>query len=366
MHSTSALSEAQPEGVRVWHYDGRTGVRHSPVLVVEGEYFRLEGEDLRSERHAFADLAPLGHGDRWTFSLKGRSGWRIGFDQPPPPMVAALLPGGVRYGGLIDRFGLWRSAAVFTVAATIGVIGFLQVPSLVAKVVPMSVERQLGEVMIGDFGNRFCASSEGDAALARLAERLAPDLPDANVRVANLPVVNAVTLPGGQIILFSGLIERAHSPDEVAGVIGHELGHVEHRDVIESLLRQLGLSVLLGGLDGHVSGYTNALLSTAYSRDAEGRADAFAIDAMVRNHISPEPTAQFFSRLSKAEPTDRSTARIISYMSSHPMAADRARRFDDATHNHGPYRPALDADDWNAIRTICKGKPVDTRFHFNF
>ncbi|WP_341873239.1 M48 family metalloprotease [Sphingobium fuliginis] len=54
-------------------------------------------------------------------------------------------------------------------------------------------------------------------------------------------------MAGGRIILFDGLVQQAKSADEVAGVLGHELGHVRHRDTMTGLIRQLGLSVVLGG-----------------------------------------------------------------------------------------------------------------------
>ncbi|MDX7324874.1 M48 family metalloprotease, partial [Providencia rettgeri] len=80
-------------------------------------------------------------------------------------------------------------------------------------------------------------------ALKTLATRIDPDDPRLEVDVVKLPMVNAVTLPGGRIVVFDGLIRAAKSPDEVAGVVAHEIGHVRHRDVMEGLLRQFGLSV---------------------------------------------------------------------------------------------------------------------------
>lgn len=368
MHSISAPSEGNmpdTSGFPVWHYDGRTAQRRQPMLVVEGALFYLAGDGAAQDKYELSRLIAVGSTiGGGTFGLRGVDGWRIGFDNGPPPALAARLPGSRRYGGLIDRFGLWPAAGASAVVALVAVAAFLQVPSLVAEVVPVSVERRLGDVMVGDFGNRLCSTPAGDAALEKLQAKLAPGNPDAEIQVANLPVVNAITLPGGRIILFNGLVQRAVSADEVAGVVGHELGHVDHRDVIESLLRQLGLSVLLGGLDGRVSGYTNALLSSAYSRDAERRADGFAIDALTAAHISPEPTAGFFKRLSGAEPKDRNTAQVLNYLSSHPMSTDRAKRFGDAARSHGPYVAALTAQDWDDLRSICKGKPVDPLLKF--
>ncbi|PZP11555.1 MAG: hypothetical protein DI607_10545, partial [Sphingomonas hengshuiensis] len=265
------------------------------MLRVEGNQFVLSEEEGDSATYAFADLVagpPVG--DDAVFGLAGRPGWRIGFHGGPPADLAALLPRAARYGGPIDRFGLWRSVLVLAAIAGIALYLFAQAPSLVARLVPRTFERQLGDLMVGDFGGRLCNKPASAAALDKLVRRLGSDPAQVRVGIANIPVVNAVTLPGGRVLIFEGLLKNAASADEVAGVLGHELGHVAHRDVLESLLRQLGLSVLLGGLEGNIGGYTNALLSTAYSRGAETRADDYAIDALNAAAVNPAATAGFF------------------------------------------------------------------------
>ncbi|MDO7844495.1 M48 family metallopeptidase [Sphingomonas immobilis] len=359
MLSTSARSDrSDPPGtIRVWHYDGVNGLRRAPVLVVDGDRFTLAENGASDGPYAFADLlARDAVAGETVFGLKGRTGWRIGFPEGVPDVLKPLLPKPTRYGGFIDRIGLWPAAAGSAVIAAIVVVIVLNSPSVLARAVPPSVERQLGDLMTGDFGDRSCAGPNGPQALSALVERVDPGDGDIDVRVVNLPVVNAVTLPGGHIVLFDGLIRKAVSPDEVAGVLAHEIGHVKHRDVMESLLRQLGLSVLLGGLDGHVGGYTNALLASAYSRDAEARADDYAMTAMQKAAVTPLPTAQFFTRLSKGEDA-KGVGRLTAYFASHPMSHDRAAKFLASAKTHKGDRPALDADQWASLKGICKTDP---------
>lgn len=252
---------------------------------------------------------------------------------------------------MIDRFGLWPSLAVFAVLAAVTVILFLRTPAMVARAVPPSVERKLGDLMVGDLGGRTCDGGDGPAALAALVQRIDADDAAIDVRVVNLPIVNAVTLPGGRIVIFDGLLRAAKSPDELAGVLGHEIGHVKNRDVMESLLRQIGLSVLLGGLDGNVGGYTNALLASSYSRSAESRADDFAIEMLRDATVSPLPTADFFRRLGGKEGKDGGITHALGYLASHPVSSGRAKAF--AASARGAYRPALTPDQWRALRGIC-------------
>ncbi|MBA4048180.1 MAG: hypothetical protein C0476_06520 [Sphingomonas sp.] len=369
MPLTSAPSD--PAVWPVWHYDGVSAIRRTPTLRVEGDRFVLSDDESEADgdsaTYAFPDLvahAPVG-GDA-VFGLAGRPGWRIGFQGGPPADLATLLPRAARYGGPIDRFGLWRSVLVLAVIAGLALYAFAQTPALVARLVPRALERQLGDVMVGDFGGRLCDNPASAAALNTLVRRLGSDPAEVRIGIANIPVVNAVTLPGGRILVFEGLLKNAASADEVAGVVGHELGHFAHRDVLESLLRQLGLSVLLGGLEGNIGGYTNALLSTAYSRRAETSADDYAINALSTAKIDPVATAGFFRRLGGNVRKPSQSAVVLNYLATHPIASDRAGKFDAAKRPEAAYTPALTEAQWHAVRTACKGvarKPF-TQFGF--
>lgn len=355
MPSISAPFEAP----QVWHYDGASALKRYPRFVIDdGTHFRLVDDDgNESQRHPLTDLVARERvGDDAVFGLKRQSGWRIGFPGGVPLDLRHALPGEARYGRLIDRFGLWPSVITFAVIAAVALFLFAQTPALVAQMVPPALERRIGDLMLGDFGGRVCGRPASVAALSRLTARLDAAQDEVSVQVVNLPLVNAVTLPGGRVLVFDGLLKQAGSADELAGVIGHELGHVYHRDVLESLLRQLGLSVLLGGLEGNIGGYTNALLSTAYSRSAEARADTYAIDTLNAAKISPAATADFFKRLGGKEDKPSGTSIVLNYLSTHPLAAGRATNFIKGRKAGIAYTPALSDADWQAVRESCVGQ----------
>lgn len=349
----SAPSDAESDAaVRVWHFDGVSGHRREPLMTLSGHGFVLVEDGVASEPYAFEDLIAQGVLDGGPrFGLKKRPGWRITLAEAPPEAIAARLPGVKRYGGLIDKIGLWPAVGAFAGVSALAILVLTTAPSMVARAIPRSVEARLGSLMVGDFGDRACTSREGNAALKAMAARMKMR-DDVDLRVVNVPMVNAVTLPGGHVVLFSGLLRQARSPDEVAGVLAHELGHVENRDVLESLVRQLGLSVVLGGLDGNVGGYTNALLSASYSRGAEARADGFAIDALKQAQVSSAPTAAFFDRLSKSELKVKGADAVLGYMASHPMSSERAKRFSADAGKTGA-TPVLDPVQWEQLRDIC-------------
>lgn len=353
----SAQSDPQAAAAP-WHYDGRNACRWHPQIDVDADGFSLIHDDWRSGPYAWGDLVALeGTGARAVYGLKGEAGWRLGFDGTPPAAFAAHLPTAGRYGGWVDRLGLPKAVAAFA-ALTIAVVYIgLETPGWVAPLVPRSWENKLGDAMVGDFGGRFCRTPEGVAALDKLIAKMDPEADARAVEIANIPMVNAIALPGGRIILFDGLLRKAASPGEVAGVLGHELGHVRHRDTLAGLLRQLGLSVVLGGFSGDVGGYVNGLLSLSYGRNAEARADAASIEAMKAANISPADTSEFFARMGKGEPDGRA-GQAMTWLSSHPLSARRRAVFAASVVKGRRYAPALSDADWQALRSMCKDDPT--------
>ncbi|MBT2186283.1 M48 family metallopeptidase [Sphingobium nicotianae] len=350
----------------IWHYDGTSASRRHPRIDWTADGFSLTLESGVTGSHRWSDLVPLsGTGGRSVYGLRDVPGWRLGFAGAPPLDFAAHLPLVARYGRMIDRIGLWRAVALFGAVAAAVVFVILRAPEWVAPYIPQSWEDSLGDAMVGDFGGRLCETPASRAAIDKLQRQLGQDVPIRQIGIANIPIVNAVALPGGHILIFDKLIEQARSPDELAGVLAHEIGHVRHRDTLTGLVRQLGLSVVLGGFNGQVGGTVNGLLAMSYSRSAESAADRYSIEALKRANISPLPTAAFFdqlSRLSGGEKIEES----MSWMASHPVSSARKAAFEHSAIKDHRYTPSLSPAEWQAIVTACTDdkhvKPADQFF----
>lgn len=344
--------------MQVWHYDGRNALKRWPELRPQGDGFRLVEEGCESDPVSWDDLSFVsGDGGSSVYGHKHLPGWRLGFEGDVPPNITARLPAHSRYGNWIDRIGLIRASVAFAGVAAVALFIGLKTPGWVAPFVPMSWERKLGDAMVGDFGGRFCRTDAGQDALWKLVAKLEGPEDAPSVEVANIGMVNAVALPGGRIIIFQGLIEKAKSPEEVAGVLGHEMGHVRHRDTMQALIRQLGLSVILGGFSGDAGGYVNGALALSYGREAEAKADQASIEALRRANISPLDTAGFFNRMAKGEKAMGRMADALSYMSSHPLSDSRRKAFAASHAKNRSYQPALSPAEWRALRTMCRDDP---------
>ena len=102
-----------------------------------------------------------------------------------------------------------------------------------------------------------------------------------------------MALPGGHIYVDDGLIAKAQTPDELAGVLAHEIGHVAHRDGTRTVLQTAGLSFLFGMMLGDFVGggavviAARTVLKSSYSRRVEAAADAYSVDLMQKARRRP-------------------------------------------------------------------------------
>jgi predicted Zn-dependent protease len=234
----------------------------------------------------------------------------------------------------------------------------------------LRLDEKLGDALVGDFGGRFCSTPAGDAALKKLVASLDANPDDLQVEVAKIDMINAVALPGGNVILFDGLVKQARSPDEVAGVLAHEIGHVREKHVMQALLRQMGLAVVLGGIDGNSGALVNNMLSMSYSRESEAEADAHSMKALGGANISPIGTASFFDRLSEMDGSagsSKSDNGIAGYMSSHPLSRSRKEAFEKSIVKGKNYKPALTPTEWTELKTMCtQDRKAKSGFGFDF
>lgn len=337
-------------------FDGTNAIRHPVQLRWNADGLEIAGAGRADETIPEGKLTQIElRGDRLVYGHSDRNGWRLMVPLDAPAALFERMPHGSRYGGWIDRVGLVRASLVLGAISAAAVAIFMTAPGWLGPLVPESWERRIGTAMVGDLDAYTCSTPASDAALAALVRQVDDGQTPVTVQIAKIDMVNAVALPGGRILIFDKLLQEAKSPDEVAGVLSHEVGHVRKRHVMQALLRQFGLSILLGGANSDLGGAVGGLATMGYSRKAEREADAYARTRLVAANISPAATAAFFGRLRKIEPT--SGNKQLSYLNSHPDSGEREQAFKAAVKPGMPYRPALTGAHFAALRSACRRDP---------
>ena len=230
-----------------------------------------------------------------------------------------------------------------------------------APLVPESFERRMGDAadvqMKTIFGGHACNDAAGQAAFSKLVETLRKSMDlDVLVQPAVLatPIPNAFALPGGRVYLLNGLLAKAENPDEIAGVLAHELGHLKHRDNVRELIYNGGTSFLIGLLFGDVTGSSafifasRSLVTASYSREAEQNADTAGIEAMQKLGRSPKPMGELMFRV-----TGNEGNKGLTILANHPLTEDRLKRMSSLDRPaSGP--PLLTATEWSVLKSICR------------
>lgn len=199
--------------------------------------------------------------------------------------------------------------------------------------IPVQWEQKLGETVYQDFLSKETVLKDGPAvsAVQEMTQRMTAKIPNNpytfQVSVVQSPVVNAFALPGGYVVVFTGLMKKAESGEEVAGVLSHELNHVLQRHGMERLVKMMGLaavvSILVGdqqGLIGLARQLGLELATLKFGREQETEADVTGIRLLSDARIAPDGMIRFFERLSEKD------KERVELFSSHPMSAARAGR----------------------------------------
>jgi beta-barrel assembly-enhancing protease len=197
--------------------------------------------------------------------------------------------------------------------------------------IPVEWEQKLGESAYRDFlmQQTVLKESPAVAAVNEITQRLTEQIPHNpykfEISVVKSEIVNAFALPGGYIVVFTGLMQKAESGEEVAGVLSHELNHVLRRHGLNRIVKQIGLmaivTIILGdqqGLIGLMKQVGVELLTLKFGRAQETEADVTGLRLLHRAKIDPSGMITFFQRLSEKEDGR------VEWLSSHPMSAGRA------------------------------------------
>jgi Zn-dependent protease with chaperone function len=211
---------------------------------------------------------------------------------------------------------------------------------LIAPRISTNLENKMGGLFVGSIEAKDSDSIRGTyirSLVEALQDRCA-QLPYLfKVHIRQSPTVNAVALPGGHIILFTGLLDRVASENELAFVLAHEMGHFAHRDHLRGIGRAfvfITISTLLLGTDSTVSKMlANALNLTemSFSRKQETRADEFALETLHCDYGHVAGATDFFEKISK----EKDPGKFGHYFASHPESRKRISHLENIIRSRG-------------------------------
>jgi len=197
--------------------------------------------------------------------------------------------------------------------------------------VPKEIETKVGEKM---YENMTSFVSVDEAKSAKLLEffqacGFESDYP-IRIDYATNDMVNAFAIPGGQIVVFEGILNEMESWEELAALLGHELAHVNQRHSFQQIARSVSSYLLLSVLTGDVAGASSVFLEQASqinemanSRIHEKEADVVGLDYLRNNSIRPTAMKDLFKRLMDASEAPGALANTMEILSTHPLSSKR-------------------------------------------
>ncbi|WP_425194965.1 M48 family metallopeptidase [Paraburkholderia phenazinium] len=331
------------------YYDGRSAaaqvatLRWSPThLAIAGPY----GELARWPRERLRVGEPDPDGVV-SVSCKGEPGRLL---TAATALAPEWLPRRRSWRGLA-----WAAVGVFALLAAFVVV--VRLPAVAAAFVPASAENRLGEafepLVVGN--RRICRNETGQRALEQLEARLAHAAgvsQPVHLLVIDNASVNALTLPGGRLVVMRGLIDRVENGDQLAGVLAHETGHIASRDPLQGMFRRAGIglaSAMLGfnGWDVDMSSLAGQLVGLSYSRKMESAADAHGVAYLHASGLRSDGLASFFALMAKREGNGGGA---VDFLSDHPPTIEREQQNQGSPNGEH----ALTAEQWQAVRQMCE------------
>jgi beta-barrel assembly-enhancing protease len=245
--------------------------------------------------------------------------------------------------GRRSRMAVFFAFVLLMIGAVIGLVQMRgPIASAVARQVPPRVEERIGAAAMTQITaqRRLITDEAVLEPMHQIVARIETSIPEKRytfrLYVVDDPAINAFALPGGHIALHSGLITRADSVNEIAGVLAHEMAHVTEQHSLEQILSTIGMWAILQSLLGDASALVAVVaeggarvLTMSFSRAAEREADDVGFVYLERAGIDPRGMVNFFGKLLEQEKElAGGLPRAANFLSTHPTTLERIERLE--------------------------------------
>lgn len=267
--------------------------------------------------------------------------------------------------GLRLRLTLYAAAGIITVGVFFYIWGIPLLAKTITPHIPLSWEKGMGESILSIMApeERRCNDKELQQAIDEIVARLSAADPGPysfKVFVVKSPVFNAVALPGGNIVVFGGLLEKTQSPESLAAVLAHEMQHIKKRHVTKRIIEDSSTGLIISAVSGDVTGsmlygvkIAHNLAMLSYSRQDEEEADKGGMKMLLAANLDPEAMVHFFEIMKE----EKQKFKIPQYLSTHPDLDERISQLktiiaESKTNQHAYTKLSFD-NNWNQIKKVC-------------
>jgi len=367
-------SPASPTSWQGHYFDGRTTARRPVTIILAPSGIELHNADGTRAFWPYGDITQ-------TQGAYADEPVRLERGSPLPEAVVVEDPAFLyalqhftrknerQFAGPRHRTSLVTLivlAGAASIALIVGMI-FWGIPTMaewVTPLIPISWETALGESVVQQLApaDRRCADDRLRNSVDGIVARLAAGRPDSpyrfHVTVVDGPVFNAFAAPGGQIVVFREMLRSAERPEDLAGVLAHEMQHVYRRHAMKALVRDLSIAAIVGAVFGDITGIGalavaagRTLTTLHYSRETETEADREGLRLLQAARIDPAGMVRFFETLKK----HTGGGELPAYLSTHPDTDKRLAEMKVwAAATPVQSEPLLADVKWDEVRKLCR------------
>jgi beta-barrel assembly-enhancing protease len=324
------------------YYNGRTSKGMPAFITLEPTYIKVAwqaGEETGTEIWHLSEIHKTEFNDATTvleygdFPRQSIAVFEQGFKEALEQQYrdAKFLSSKYNYFQKTGMKGLLiGGVSLLALALVLFVWGIPALAEKAAAHFPEAYEQAMGEqlhnhMMLG----QTIDSAKTEALQKYLAAlEVKSDFP-ITVTVVKNDMVNAFAVPGGFIVVHDAILDKMERHEELAGLLGHEIGHVQMRHSTKALARSLSYYMLLSILFGDVSGIAAVIVDNAstftnleYSRTAESDSDKAGLELLQQNKLNPKGMVWLMERLNSNEPE------FLKFISTHPSTNDRIKELE--------------------------------------
>ena len=321
-------------------FNGKTSKSREAEVMILGSYLVIRELETKNEVNVELTKLDIGHQADFVVLCDAEIEIHIGKDDFK------------KLGLKLGFFGKDQKPIIQGVMIALGILMLLYyfynpLMGHLASIIPDSIFDSTSKQLIEHYRPLHCINNQQAKSLEDVFSRLGKNYSGHKVFVIKSSMVNAFVMPGNLIVIHDELLKVAPSPEAVAGIISHELAHIEGKHVKIALIKHYFMETISAFImDQNVAtGIIKQITTGLFTQEEERKADLIAATNLKDQHISPKGMVSFFEQLEKNEP---SFLKFLSF--THPNYPDRIKVFSGVYDSY----PVLSESAWKTLKAGCQ------------